>query len=990
MINMYEHSNNVRLGIDIGGSHIAGALWNESTGELLPDTFFKATVPAKADHYLPVLQAWFDLMDKIIDKAQPVNNRQISLSAIGIAMPGPFDYPAGISLIEGVDKYHALYGLNLKELIRAHTRKWQQNPNISVISHKLSIAFENDAACFAMGNSYNSDLRAYKKQVSITLGTGLGAAFTDTHQIITTGPDVPPGGYLYNTPLFDAAAEDFISSRWLIKAYHEAPTTQNPGHRDLLDAKSIAALALDEGNPLAITVFEKFGHNLGLCLAPRLLTFQADCLILGGGLTKASALFLPALKSCLAATDINIPVIINDNIETTAIKGAVRITEQEAVEIATEDKRQKVTDKNMNNMSNITFKDEPNELNHQVASADTENKTNASGQKNWRTSTQALLPTRKEDTLLPGNSAADLYNIYPFHALGSGKIHGGYKSLAAWMAERKIVAIDGYSGNDWAYIQGQLAEALAGLDREVIWCELSAFVKPAAEIDDLIRPYMGDRGAVWGTKAKCELADFYDMEKLRAVCTGENQHGDKLEKDPLFILFGIGAALYQPAKTQQIPIVYIDLPKNEIQYRLKAGSVLNLWASNPESPRTDYGTKYKRAFFIDWVVLDRHRQQIKNRIQVVADGQWRETIQWIESADLAIGFDKLATGPIRPRPWFAAGAWGGDWMLQHFPQLNKKEINYAWSFELIAPENGLVFESDGLLLEVAFDWLMEHDSEKILGADAARFGSFFPIRFDFLDTFHGGNLSIQCHPSLPYIHKHFGEQLTQDETYYIMDRENEAGVYLGFQEDIDPVRFKNALQQSFEKSQPIEIKQFVQFLPAEKHALYLIPNSTVHSAGAGNLVLEISATPYIFTFKMYDWLRPDLDGRPRPINIEHAFQNLDFDRKGEQVQKELISVPVVLEEDQDFKILHLPTHKAHFYDVHRIEFTKRVRLNTAGKCRIMMLVEGSALLVRLPDGSETRFHYGETFVLPAVVGAYELINAGTTTTEIKVIQAFVK
>ena len=232
---------------------------------------------------------------------------------------------------------------------------------------------------------------------------------------------------------------------------------------------------------------------------------------------------------------------------------------------------------------------------------------------------------------------------------------------------------------------------------------------------------------------------------------------------------------------------------------------------------------YKRSYFVDWVVLNRHRQQIKTRIAAVADGQWGDDVNWALASSVRQGLDKMAHNMIRARPWFEPGVWGGQWMKQHIPGLNPAEINYAWSFELIAPENGIVLEGDGNLLEIAFDWLMEHDAGAVLGEDADRFGTEFPIRFDFLDTFSGGNLSIQCHPSLDYIREQFGESITQDETYYILDCTPDAGVYLGFCEDIDPGTFRAGLEQSQASNEAIDIRQYVQRLPSEKHGLHLIP-----------------------------------------------------------------------------------------------------------------------------------------------------------------------
>jgi mannose-6-phosphate isomerase class I len=412
---------------------------------------------------------------------------------------------------------------------------------------------------------------------------------------------------------------------------------------------------------------------------------------------------------------------------------------------------------------------------------------------------------------------------------------------------------------------------------------------------------------------------------------------------------------------------------------MRAGSATNLGSTQTASA----SDMYKRSYFVDWVILNDYRRQISKDITLVVDGQHEEDPNWTLADTLRRGLNMISHDLFRARPWFEPGVWGGQWLKEHIPTLSQEEINYAWSFELIAPENGIVFESDGLLLEIAFDWLMQYESRAVLGTDADGFGEEFPIRFDFLDTVGGGNLSIQCHPSLSYIREHFGETITQDETYYILDCKPGAGVYLGFQDSIEPADFREAL----EKNEAVDIEKYVQLLPAHKHDLFLIPNQTIHGAGAGNLVLEISATPYIFTFKMYDWMRLDLDGRPRPINIGHAFHNLDFSRKGANVQTTLISKPQILKQEPAMTLELLPTHPEHFYAIHRITLADSARITTDGKCHLLMLVEGKRLTVKTDRGSHA-LHYAETFIIPAAAGEYQLIN--NEPEPIIIIKAFVK
>jgi len=542
---------------------------------------------------------------------------------------------------------------------------------------------------------------------------------------------------------------------------------------------------------------------------------------------------------------------------------------------------------------------------------------------NFRKTTQFLAPA----TVVP---QTDVYDIYPAFPV-AGEVDLGFVALAKRLAQHDQIVLDGMVGVLWDDFRARLTQAFAQLGVTYEW-----HVVRAVEPD--VSRFLGGDDPLFGRRCTLKMRDFVAPTKLPAAKRR--------------IVYGSGAALVTDGF-----LVYLDVPKNEIQFRMRAGN-----------PRTTY----KRLYFVDWPVQREHQRELLPKLDLIVDTQRPDEPTAMSGATLRAALTQMSRNFFRVRPWFEPGPWGGQWMKQRFPGLPADAVNLAWSFELIVPENGLVFERDRKRVEVAVDWLMFHDHKAVLGNCAERFRYEFPIRFDYLDTFDGGNLSVQCHPRPDYIRQHFGETFTQDETYYITDCAPDANVYLGFRDGVKPDEFRNALAST------LDVERWVNKIPAQKHGLYLIPNGTIHCSGKNCLVLEISATPYIFTFKMFDWNRLDLEGKPRPLNIDRALENLYFDRP----VSELMSQPHVIEPG----LIHLPTHREHFYDVHRFEFTGSVSARTEGSPHILNVVEGESVILETGNGLRKRFNFAETFVVPAAAESYRLVSERP----VKVIKAFVK
>lgn len=566
-----------------------------------------------------------------------------------------------------------------------------------------------------------------------------------------------------------------------------------------------------------------------------------------------------------------------------------------------------------------------------------------------------------------------LYNPLPTFRPGAGDIGEGYAVLAeAIHAELphglRVLVIDGYHGADWGAIREKLAAALEDIGVSPTWMRMEECLAPPEEIRERSKPFLGGSDPLFGKVYPYGLEIFFDSRKLSALRVRASiARGRK--SGSLLIIIGCGAGLVELWDR----LWYVDIPKDLIQESLRREGLSNL--GEPE--KLSFGDFYKRAYFLEWPALNRQKKKLLPDLDLFLDGQNPARPTSMAGPAFREALREISESPFRVRPWFFPGPWGGQFMKGHMG-LDRALPNCAWSFELIVPENGITLDKGGRRLEFSFDILMYAEHLRVLGEEAGRqFKYEWPIRLDYLDTIDGGNLSTQCHPRPDYIRTEFGETFTQDETYYIVNAKPDARVFLGLTDDCEPEVFRNALEESREKGVEIDIDRFVHSEPSKPHDLFLIPNGTVHCSGRGNLVLEVSSTPYIFTFKIYDYLRKDLDGNLRTINLERAFDNIRFERRSAWVRENLLAKPRFLREGKNWREFVLMDRPEFFYTIHRLEFEKECEFHTKGCGFAANLVEGERISLTSANGYTSELAYLESMIIPAAARKVRMINRGS-------------
>jgi mannose-6-phosphate isomerase class I len=541
---------------------------------------------------------------------------------------------------------------------------------------------------------------------------------------------------------------------------------------------------------------------------------------------------------------------------------------------------------------------------------------------------------------------------------------------------RCTLAVECYPGTFEGSIKDVLVEGLR--PTEVVYTP--DLLKTPNCVDKMLAPLLGD-DPVFGRMNDLGLEAFFEETKL-------NEARQKVAswREGFLLVVGVGAAIVSP---EADVLVYADLARWEIQARQRRNEISNLGTDNlEESP----SLKYKRAFFVDWRAADRLKRELLPKANFFLDTN-SSTPKLMFGDCVRAGIKRVASQPFRVVPYFDPGPWGGHWM-EEVCDLPKDAPNHAWCFDCVPEENSLLLGFGDLQFELpAIDLIFLHPRELLGDYIYSRFGAEFPIRFDFLDTMGGGNLSLQVHPRTEYIRRQFGMHYTQDESYYLLDAGEDGSVYLGLRGGIDREAMASELRLAHDGGPPFCAEAYVNKFPAKKHDHFLIPAGTIHCSGKNSMVLEISATPYIFTFKLWDWGRLGLNGLPRPIHLNHGIANIAWDRQTDWIQQNLINRVEFLGKGAGWTEERTGLHELEFIETRRNWFTGKTPFDTQGTVNVLNLVEGREAIVESPTRAFDPFvvHYAETFIVPAAVGAYTICPSGESGgSKCGTIRAFVR
>lgn len=553
--------------------------------------------------------------------------------------------------------------------------------------------------------------------------------------------------------------------------------------------------------------------------------------------------------------------------------------------------------------------------------------------------------------------------------------------LAVRAEEHAVVALfDGYASACFNDLCGACAQELRQMGLQVTWHAMDEVYKSTDEIDRMVADslplnYDEDPVLLFGRLYTGEISDFIDEAKAASL----HDEVVRAEAGTVILVSGYGSTSVSFADRADAR-VYLDVTPKNAAVRAREGRLINIGDHEPRP----FKELMRRNYYIDFEVIVKQRKHLLENHLIdyyVIANEPREFVMMRESTLRCI-FGQLALQPFRTKPVYLEGIWGGEFMrkARNLPMDSK---NVAWIFDLIPMEVSVVVRADDHMLEFPFSTFVQTCAEQIVGEESVKtFGSYFPIRFNYDDTYHSdGNMSVQCHPDAQLCREMYGEHGSQDEAYYVVATAHRAKTFIGFNDGANAEEFIAAARESQETGSSVDYERYVNHIDSMPGRQVMIPGGTIHASGRGQLILELgSLTMGSYTYKLYDYNRVDTDGQQRPIHLAMGERALHAERDASWVREHVAIEPIPDGSGEGWEQFIIGKTDLMYYMTKNLflDAGATVTFKNDGQFTVLALVDGEN--IRVSSKHEPSRYYDQQFldvvIVPASIDEYVIENTG--------------
>ncbi len=549
-----------------------------------------------------------------------------------------------------------------------------------------------------------------------------------------------------------------------------------------------------------------------------------------------------------------------------------------------------------------------------------------------------------------------------------------------------IIGLDGYTTANWSLFLNLLARecSILGLYFESIDCN-EATLKSEEEIDSIIDSRLIwdkeiDPTFLYGSIYKDGYSGLLDEKKTKDFI--RYIAADK-KAGKVTVIYGYGCLIPQFRELYDIKC-YFDLTPKTSMLRIRNGEYCNLGKKYPEA----INRIIRRCYYCDFENAVQSRKELWSNM--VPDFYFLDNdckkLQMMPFDTFRTICAQLVKYPFRAKPCYLEGVWGGTYMkkLRNLPD---KMRNAAWVFDFIPMEVSLLVEAGKELLDINYCSFVHMEGENLMGKKCVEhFEGYFPIRFNWDDSYHStGNMSIQCHSGGEYNIKNYNEFGRQDESYYVVVAGHEAKTFIGFRDDADIQSFFDDIEAADTQHKPVDYMKYVSYEESKPGLQVMLPAGTIHSSGRNQVILEIgSLTIGSYTYKMYDYLRLDFDGKQRPIHTKLGEINVRQDRRTSTIHNPesseyIVQKPRLDKQGEGWEEYILGENPQMYISLRRLEFETKCEQDTNGdRFHVLALVDGENIRVRSASHPERYFdmQFMDIVCVPADMGKYVIENLG--------------